>query len=88
MDAARRGTAGGPLDVRDACYLIAEIPERLQAQQALCVAVRESAQERHKADQGRRPPVRQTAKRITLRGSLGMKLDEHGEAFGDREKHG
>ena len=52
------------------------------------VAVRKGAQERNEADQGRRPPVGQTAERITLAGLLGMKLDEHGEAFGDREKHG
>src|SRR5258707_4901399 len=60
----------------------------LKAQQGLRVAVRKGAQERHEADQGRRPPVGQTAERIALRDPLGMKLDEHGEAFGDREKHG
>jgi hypothetical protein len=60
----------------------------LKAQQCLGVAVRKGAQERHEADQGRRPPVGQTAESITLRDPLGMKLQEHGEAFGDQEKHG
>jgi hypothetical protein len=62
--------------------------ESLKAQQRLRVAFRKRAQERYQADQGRRPPVGQTAERITLAGLLGMKLYEHGEAFGDREKHG
>ena len=62
------------------------VREGLKAQQCLRVAVREGAQECHKADQGGGPPVGQTAECITLAGLLGMKLDEHGEAFGDREK--
>jgi hypothetical protein len=61
--------------------------ESLKTQQRLRVAVRKGAQERYQADQGRRPPVGQTAERITLAGLLGMKLNEHGETFGDREKH-
>ena len=61
---------------------------RLKTQQRLRVAVREGAQKRYEADQGRRPPVGQTAERIAPGGPLGMKLEEHGEAFGDREKHG
>jgi hypothetical protein len=63
-------------------------PAALKAQQGLRVAVWEGTQERHEAYQGCGPPVGQTAERITLRGPLGMKLDKHGEAFGDGEKHG
>ena len=61
---------------------------RLEAEKRLRVAVRKGAQKRYKADQGRGPPVGQTAERITLGGPLGMNLDEHDEAFGDREKYG
>ena len=60
----------------------------LEAQQGLRVAVRQGAQERHEADQGRWPPVGQTTEGITPGGPLGMKLDEHDQAFGDQEKHG
>jgi hypothetical protein len=58
---------------------------RLKTQKRLRVAVREGAQKRDEADQGRRPPVGQTAECITLASPLGMKLEEHGEAFGDQK---
>jgi hypothetical protein len=61
---------------------------RLKTEKRLRVAVREGAQKRHEADQGRRPPVGQAAEGITLASPLGMNLEEHGEAFGDQEKHG
>lgn len=60
---------------------------RSKAEQRLRVAVRKGAQKGDEADQGRRPPVGETAEGITLASPLRMKLKEHGEAFGDQEKH-